>query len=287
MIRTKKILALFLAVVLMFSALPFSVSADEIESMMETDGPVLYAQDPFNTVKSEVEGGTSYMTSVGVTRESIVRELEAHEHDSYYLGTKYVGGDAQSPNGDTSYGDYQVAELEAAPGYVTMKETIAVEVNKTDVDLEDIANSQTVVHFSKVDKETGEELPGAVLELYAPDGSLLDTWETTDIPHVIPGLPVGEGYVLREVSAPEGYEVSEDVTFEVTDTTEIQTITMEDVPTPEEPDQPVTPDEPDEPTPEIPQTGESPAVFWIGGLLILALLGLCVTIPLLRHCNKQ
>ena len=105
MIRTKKILALFLAVVLMFSALPFSVSADEIESMMETDGPVLYAQDPFNTVKSEVEGGTSYMTSVGVTRESIVRELESHEHDSYYLGTKYVGGDAQSPNGDTSYND--------------------------------------------------------------------------------------------------------------------------------------------------------------------------------------
>ena len=185
---------------------------------------------------------------------------------------------------EAPYGDYQVAELETVPGYVTMKETIAVEVNKTDVDLEDIANSQTVVHFSKVDKETGEELPGAVLELYSPDGSLLDTWETTDIPHVIPGLPVGEGYVLREVSAPDGYEVSEDITFEVTDTTEIQTITMEDEPTPEEPDEP---EEPEEPTPEIPQTGESPAVFWIGGLLILALLGLCVTIPLLRHCSKQ
>ena len=191
---------------------------------------------------------------------------------------------------EAPYGDYQVKELETVPGYVTMKETIAVEVNKTDVDLEDIANSQTVVHFSKVDKETGEELPGAVLELYSPDGSLLDTWETTDIPHVIPGLPVGEGYVLREVSAPDGYEVSEDITFEVTDTTEIQTITMEDEPTPEEPDEPEKPEEPEEPeeaTPEIPQTGESPAVFWIGGLLILALLGLCVTIPLLRHCNKQ
>lgn len=187
---------------------------------------------------------------------------------------------------EAPYGDYQVAELETVPGYVTMKESIAVEVNKTDVDLEDIANSQTVVHFSKVDKETGEELPGAVLELYSPDGSLLDTWETTDIPHVIPGLPVGEGYVLREVSAPDGYEISEDITFEVTDTTEIQTITMEDEPTPEEPDEPEKPEEPEEATPEIPQTGESPAVFWIGGLLILALLGLCVTIPLLRHCNK-
>ena len=191
---------------------------------------------------------------------------------------------------EAPYSDYQVKELEAAPGYVTMKETIAVEVNKTDVDLEDIANSQTVVHFSKVDAETGEELPGAVLELYAPDGSLLDTWETTDIPHVIPGLPVGEGYVLREVTAPEGYEISEDVTFAVTDTTEIQTITMEDEKAPdqpEEPDEPEEPAEPEEPTPEIPQTGGSRAPLWVGALLIAALLGLCVTIPLLRHCNKQ
>ena len=135
---------MLLAVVLCFSALPFSVSADEFSSEFSTEGtvetqpeetpaedpapsdgetaesspsenrsiaisdssgdvPVLYAQDPFNTVKSEVEGGTNYMTSVGVTRESIVRELEAHEDDNYYLGTPYAGGDAQSPNGDASY----------------------------------------------------------------------------------------------------------------------------------------------------------------------------------------
>ena len=191
---------------------------------------------------------------------------------------------------EAPYGNYKVKELETAPGYVTMKESISVKVNKTDVDLEDIANSQTVVHFSKVDADTGEELPGAVLELYAPDGSLLDTWETTDIPHVIPGLPVGEGYILREVTAPEGFEVAEDVTFNVEDTTEIQTITMEDEKTPDQPEEPDTPDEPeepDEPTPDIPQTGGSRAVIWVSGLLILALLGLCITIPLLRHINKQ
>ena len=191
---------------------------------------------------------------------------------------------------EAPYGNYQVAELETVPGYVTMKESIAVELDKTDVDLEDIANSQTVVHFSKVDKDTGEELPGAVLELYAPDGSLLDTWETSDIPHVIPGLPVGEGYILREVTAPEGFEVAADVAFNVEDTNEIQTITMEDEKTPdqpEEPEEPETPDEPDEPTPSVPQTGGSRAVIWVTGLLILALLGLCITIPLLRHINKQ
>ena len=188
---------------------------------------------------------------------------------------------------EAPYGNYQVAELETVPGYVTMKESIAVELDKTDVDLEDIANSQTVVHFSKVDAETGEVLPGAVLELYAPDGSLLVTWETSDIPHVIPGLPVGEGYILREVTAPEGFEVAEDVTFRVEDTTEIQTITMEDEKTPDQPEEPETPDEPDEPTPSVPQTGGSRAVIWVSGLLILALLGLCITVPLLRHINKQ
>ena len=191
---------------------------------------------------------------------------------------------------EAPYGDYKVKELETAPGYVTKKESIAVELDKTDVDLEDIANSQTVVHFSKVDKDTGEELPGAVLELYAPDGSLLDTWETSDIPHAIPGLPVGDGYVLREVSAPDGFEIAGDVTFNVEDTTEIQTITMEDEKTPDQPEEPDTPDEPeepDEPTPDIPQTGGSRAVVWVSGLLILALLGLCITVPLLRHINKQ
>lgn len=79
--------------------------------------PVLYAQDPFNTVKSEVEGGTNYMTSVGVTRESIVRELEAHEDDNYYLGTPYAGGDAQSPNGDASYNSGTSATSFAKPAW--------------------------------------------------------------------------------------------------------------------------------------------------------------------------
>ena len=193
---------------------------------------------------------------------------------------------------EAPYGNYQVAELETVPGYVTLKESINVELGKTDVDLEDIANSQTVVHFSKVDAETGEELPGAVLELYAPDGSLLDTWETTDIPHVITGLPVGEGYVLKETAAPEGYQVAEDITFAVEETSEIQFVGMVDEPSPEEPeepDEPETPDQPDtpdEPTPTVPQTGGSRAALWVGALLILALGGLGITLILLKKQNK-
>ena len=196
---------------------------------------------------------------------------------------------------ETPYGSFQVMELAALPGYLTMKEPVPVEVNTAEVELDPIANGQTVVHFSKVDAETAEELPGAVLELYAPDGTLLETWETSDIPHVITGLPVGEGYVLKETAAPEGYQLAEDITFAVEETSEIQFVGMVDEPSPEEPEKPdepeepeekETPDEPtepDEPTPQVPQTGGSRAALWVGALLILALGGLGIVLILLKR----
>ena len=193
---------------------------------------------------------------------------------------------------EAPYGSFQVMELAALPGYLTMKEPVPVEVNTAEVELDPIANGQTVVHFSKVDADTAEELPGAVLELYAPDGSLLETWETSDIPHVITGLPVGEGYILKEVSAPEGYQLAEDITFAVEETSEIQFVGMVDKPSPEEPEEPgepeepETPDEPtepDKPTPQVPQTGGSRAALWVGALLVLALGGLGVVLILLKR----
>lgn len=190
---------------------------------------------------------------------------------------------------ETTYGSFQVMELAALPGYLAMKEPVPVEVDAVEVELGPIANGQTVVHISKVDAETAEELPGAVLELYAPDGTLLETWETSDIPHVITGLPVGEGYVLKESSAPEGFELAEDITFAVEETSEIQFVGMVDEPSPEEPEEleePETPDEPvepDEPAPQVPQTGGSRAALWVGALLILALGGLGIVLILMKR----
>ena len=187
---------------------------------------------------------------------------------------------------EVPYGSYQVMELTALPGYLIMEAPLTVEVNNPEVELDSIANRQTVIQISKVDAETGEELPGATLELYSPDGELLDTWVTTDTPHVVTGLPVGDGYVLKEIEAPEGYELAEDITFAVGETSEIQFVGMVDERTPEEPDEPDTPDEPDEPTPEIPQTGGSRAALWVAGLLVLALTGLSVVLILMKWNKK-
>ena len=194
---------------------------------------------------------------------------------------------------ETPYGSFQVMELATVPGYLTMSAPVPVEVNASEVELEPIANNQTVIHISKVDAETGEELPGATLELYGPDGSLIETWETTDIPHVITGLPVGEGYVLKETAAPEGFELAEDITFAVEETAEIQFVGMVDERSPEEPDEPDEPEipdqptEPDEPTPEIPQTGGSRMALWVSALLILALGSLGIVLVLLKRSDRR
>ncbi len=76
---------------------------------------------PYSWVKEVCEGGSKYLEDYGVTREKLVKELSSHEHDAYYLGTPYIGGDYQSPNGDTSYNGYAGMNCAGFIGYVLRK----------------------------------------------------------------------------------------------------------------------------------------------------------------------
>ncbi len=100
----KRIVAWLTAVCL--TLLPVSAFAAETVG----EGELIFSQTeelsrkvPFETVKALCEGGGNYLDRYGVTRKKLVAELSAHEHDRFYLGTPCIGGDFQSPNGDTSY----------------------------------------------------------------------------------------------------------------------------------------------------------------------------------------
>ena len=54
---------------------------------------------------------------------------------------------------------------------------------------------------------------------------MVENWISTDKPHYVEKLPVGN-YTLREEQAPKGFVLTSDVTFEVKDTGEVQTVTM-------------------------------------------------------------
>ena len=84
----------------------------------------------------------------------------------------------------------------------------------------------TKVEISKTDI-AGEELPGAKLTILNKDGEAVESWTSTDKPHYMEMLPIGE-YTLHEEMAPEGYLVAEDIKFTVEDTGEIQKVSMKD-----------------------------------------------------------
>ena len=145
-----------------------------------------------------------------------------------------------------SEGDYILHEVSAPVGYTRAKD-IPFTVSGDAVLSEpiEVKNCPTKVTISKTDIATGEELPGATLQvLYADTEEVAATiyydkedestwdqllqWESTDEPRVIEGLPAGD-YILREKIAPDGYTVAKDILFTITDDLTVENrIVMED-----------------------------------------------------------
>lgn len=135
---------------------------------------------------------------------------------------------------DLPLGQYYVKELEAPAGYVKSDKVIDVDAtNKGDnvkvIELEAaFENIPIKVEFSKTDITGEKELPGAKLSVIDSEGKIVESWiSEAGKSHVIERLPVGK-YTLREESAPYGYKVAVDVTFEITETSEIQKVIMKD-----------------------------------------------------------
>lgn len=72
------------------------------------------------------------------------------------------------------------------------------------------------VTSDKIGDDIDSRIDGSVLELVDESGKVVDRW-TSDSknPHSLPELLVGGKYTIREVSAPEGYLVTDPVTFVV------------------------------------------------------------------------
>ena len=161
---------------------------------------------------------------------------------------------------------YTMTEVLPGPGYVTA-ESIQFTVEDTaEVQKIEMKDDVTKVEISKTDV-AGKELPGAKLTILDEEGNIVESWTSTDQPHYIEMLPIGT-YTLHEETAPDGYLVAEDVTFEVKDTGEIQKVVMKDEAIPTE--EPETPQ--DKTSVDAPKTGDSQNV-----LLWFILLGISLS----------
>ena len=180
-------------------------------------------------------------------------------------------------------GDYTLTEVKAPDGYAFAKSVPFTVLPTGEVQRFEMRDDVIKVEISKKDLTTMEELPGAELTLTNKDGKVVEHWTSTDKPHYIEKLPAGD-YTLTEITAPDGYEIAEDISFTVLPNGDVQRVVMKDAPIPEQPVQP-TPPITLTPTPLIPQTGDT---FPLGLLLALAglsLAGLAVLIYRCVHCK--
>ena len=136
-------------------------------------------------------------------------------------------------------GTYTLTETIAPDGYTKSEESITFKIgadgkvynaNGNVIDKVIMYNKKTStpggVSISKQDATTGKELPGATLVVKDYDGKQIDTWVSTDTPHLIENLKAGI-YTLTETIAPNGYILStETVTFTVKDDGSVTKVVM-------------------------------------------------------------
>ena len=163
------------------------------------------------TDKKELPGASLKVTDEnGNTVDEWVSKEEAHIIKGLIVGKKY-----------------KMTETKPADGYVTAESIEFTVENTKEVQKHQMLDDVTKVEISKKDITDSSEVPGAKLIILDKDGKKVESWTSTDKPHMVEKLPVGE-YTLREEQAPDGYLIAEDVKFTVKDTGKIQKVKMKD-----------------------------------------------------------
>ena len=163
------------------------------------------------TDKKELPGASLKVTDEdGNTVDEWVSKEEAHIIKGLVVGKKY-----------------KMTETKPADGYVTAESIEFTVENTKEVQKHQMLDDVTKVEISKKDITDSSEVPGAKLIILDKDGKKVESWTSTDKPHMVEKLPVGE-YTLREEQAPDGYLIAEDVKFTVKDTGKVQKVKMKD-----------------------------------------------------------
>ena len=123
---------------------------------------------------------------------------------------------------------YTLHEEIVADSYV--KATDVEFIVTTDKETQKLVMIDKLVEITKTDITNGNELEGAELEVTDEDGNTIDKWTSTKEPHKVKGLEEGKTYILKETTAPYGYEITEEIKFTVTTDKETQKIEMKDMP---------------------------------------------------------
>ena len=117
----------------------------------------------------------------------------------------------------TNSGKYIVKELRAPLGYYVneepLKVTFTYDGQAVQVLESTCTDKPTEMWVSKRDLTNDEELPGATLTIQDADGNVVTSWVSSDTPHRVTGLHLGDAYTLTETRPADGYALADEITF--------------------------------------------------------------------------
>ena len=142
---------------------------------------------------------------------------------------KWVSGkEPHKVNGLIENEEYILHEEIVVDGYV--KATDVKFTVTSDKETQKVIMIDKILEVVKTDLVTGEEIEGAELKVIDEDGNVIDEWTSTKEPHKVVGLEENKKYKLVEITAPYGYENTEEIEFFVSEDKETQRVEMKDMP---------------------------------------------------------
>ena len=201
------------------------VVASDVQFTVNSDGSVTAVEMVDDTTKVRIS-----KTDITTGEELAGASLQIIDEDGNIVDAWISTTEPHYIEGKLISGKTYILHEEIAPDGFVIANDVQFAVNPdgsvTEVEMVD---DTTKIRISKTDLTTGEELPGASLCIIDENGAVVEEWISTTESHLIEAkLTAGKTYTLREVSAPDGYVVAEDVQFTVNEDGTVNEVTMQD-----------------------------------------------------------
>ena len=140
-------------------------------------------------------------------------------------GTQHIVKESLNPGQK-----YFLHEKYAPLGYKESKDVEFVLDANGKNQIVEMTDEKLIINVSIKKTDWNEKLlAGAHLQIFDSKKSIIEDWVSDGTEHKVnANLTVGETYILHEVSAPEGYEITKDVEFKVENTEKKQVVRMLD-----------------------------------------------------------
>ncbi len=187
-----------------------------------TEYTIQIAED--GTINNELARGTIQVKKIDILDEN--KKLENVEFNisekkdmSNIIATEKTNNDGIAIFNNLELGTYYIQEKAQVDGYTSNETIYKVEIKENGDNFTiTCENKPTEIEFSKVDETGVNDLPGATIQIIDKEtNEIIEEWVSTEESHKVNYLIEGKEYIMKEITAPYGYEIAEEISFIMND----------------------------------------------------------------------